>query len=219
MAKTSNKDQAEQLQNHEVALANAINQSEISSLLTNMGYGVPMINTGNAFLLDAKSKASFSQTSYNQYRDAQRLFMSKRDAYRKLFLDHRKRIKILFRNDASKQDLLLLKGPLPVKYTTWYDRAEKFYSAVNTQDDLKNALTTIGITQEDIDQANTIATEVKAAEFEKFRLKAVSEDATVQKKAALATINIWMRDFYDMAKIALKDRPQLLEALNKVVKS
>jgi hypothetical protein len=29
----------------------------------------------------------------------------------------------------------------------------------------------------------------------------------------------WMRDFYRMAKIALKDRPQLLEAFKQVIKS
>jgi hypothetical protein len=211
--------QTEKLQSYEVSLENATNQIAIAQLLAAAGYSATVIDLGKDLLLEAKSVVSFSTTSYKQFRDAERLFIDKKAAYRKHFTDHRKRINILFREDASKKDALFLKGVVPYKYSEWYDMAEKFYSAINANEDIKTALATIGITQNHLDEANTLASELKAAEFEKFRLKAVSEDATTQKKEAVTAINKWMRDFYDMAKIALKDRPQLLEALNKVVRS
>jgi len=46
-----------------------------------------------------------------------------------------------------------------------------------------------------------------------------SQDATQTKDKALAAISIWMRDFYDVAKIALDDSPQLLEVLGLSVKN
>ncbi|NLT49572.1 MAG: hypothetical protein GXX85_01480, partial [Ignavibacteria bacterium] len=46
-----------------------------------------------------------------------------------------------------------------------------------------------------------------------------SEDATKEKDAAFAKMDKWMSDFYAVARIALEDKPQLLEALGKIVKS
>jgi len=46
-----------------------------------------------------------------------------------------------------------------------------------------------------------------------------SQEATKKKDAAFAKIDDWMSEFYAVARIALEDQPQLLEALGKVVKS
>ncbi len=39
------------------------------------------------------------------------------------------------------------------------------------------------------------------------------------KDAAFAQIDDWMSEFFSVARIALEDEPQLLEALGKIVKS
>ncbi|MGQ7868483.1 hypothetical protein [Sunxiuqinia sp. sy24] len=46
-----------------------------------------------------------------------------------------------------------------------------------------------------------------------------SEDTTKQKDTAFANLDEWMSNFYAVAAIALKDHPQLLEALGKSVRS
>ena len=46
-----------------------------------------------------------------------------------------------------------------------------------------------------------------------------SQEATRTKDAAFAKIDDWMGEFYAVAKIALEEKPQLLEALGKSVKS
>jgi len=48
--------------------------------------------------------------------------------------------------------------------------------------------------------------------------KGQSEDATIAKDQAMAKMDDWMDDFYAMAKLALADHPQYLEALGIVVK-
>ena len=49
--------------------------------------------------------------------------------------------------------------------------------------------------------------------------KGESQDATKAKDAAFAKIADWMREFYAVAKIALDDRPQLLESIGKWMRS
>jgi len=64
-------------------------------------------------------------------------------------------------------------------------------------------------------------TQIKLVEDKRaiyLREKGESEDATQKKDKAFAEIDRWMSDFYAVARIALEDRPQLLEALGKVVK-
>jgi hypothetical protein len=39
------------------------------------------------------------------------------------------------------------------------------------------------------------------------------------KNAAFKKLDAWMREFYAVAKVALYDTPQLMEALGKQVKS
>ena len=48
--------------------------------------------------------------------------------------------------------------------------------------------------------------------------KGESEAATEEKDIALATMEKWMNKFYAVAKIAMEDKPQLLEALGIIVK-
>ena len=49
--------------------------------------------------------------------------------------------------------------------------------------------------------------------------KGESQQATKDKDDALVALEKWVREFYSVAKIALEDKPQLMEALGKHIKS
>ena len=49
--------------------------------------------------------------------------------------------------------------------------------------------------------------------------KGESQNATQLKDESFRNLNRWMSDFYAVARIALKDNPQLLEALSKTIKN
>lgn len=46
-----------------------------------------------------------------------------------------------------------------------------------------------------------------------------SKNATKARDAAMAAMQDWMTEFYAVARIALEEQPQLLEALGRPVKS
>ena len=60
---------------------------------------------------------------------------------------------------------------------------------------------------------------VRQARADYLREKGESQDATKQKDAAFRAIETWLSDFFAVARIALEDNPQLLEALTKIVRS
>ncbi|RRD60443.1 hypothetical protein [Tannerella forsythia] len=60
---------------------------------------------------------------------------------------------------------------------------------------------------------------MRQARADYLREKGESQDATKQKDAAFRAIETWLSDFFAVARIALEDNPQLLEALTKIVRS
>ncbi|WP_335966382.1 hypothetical protein [Galbibacter sp. PAP.153] len=64
----------------------------------------------------------------------------------------------------------------------------------------------------------------KAMEADRYRklrieLDGNKQDATKERNKSLMDLNTWMGHFYTIARIELKEHPQLLESLDKVVKS
>ncbi|MFZ2284028.1 MAG: hypothetical protein WAV86_09145, partial [Lutibacter sp.] len=56
-----------------------------------------------------------------------------------------------------------------------------------------------------------------SARTEYLREKGESQDSTMSKDKAFREIDDWMSEFYAVAKIALEEKPQLLESLGKFV--
>jgi hypothetical protein len=75
------------------------------------------------------------------------------------------------------------------------------------------------VTSEDLNAANTLISELEAARSEYLKEKGESQDSTKQKDAAFATLDDWMSEFYAVARIALEDNLQLLEALVVLVRN
>jgi hypothetical protein len=51
------------------------------------------------------------------------------------------------------------------------------------------------------------------------QLKGDAEEATRNRNLSLRALRLWMKEFYGIARVALADKPQLLEVLGIKVKS
>ena len=65
----------------------------------------------------------------------------------------------------------------------------------------------------------TALADVKQAEATYVLERGESQQATKDRDAAFAAFEKWVREFYAIAKIALEDKPQLLESIGKFVRS
>lgn len=136
----------------------------------------------------------------------------------KVFKLQRKKAKVIFRNDSLTADKLEISGEMPRTYIKWLEAAKKFYSVATTDTDIQTKLSRLAITADALTAANTLITELEAAKAEYLKEVGESQDATKAKDAAFAKMDDWMSEFYAVARIGLKDNPQLLEALGKIVR-
>jgi hypothetical protein len=107
---------------------------------------------------------------------------------------------------------------MPVAYVKWLETVRKFYTTSIADVEIQTKLSRLKITPDDLNAAKALIPEVETLRAAYLKEKGESQDATTLKDAAFAKLDAWMSEFYAVARIALEDNPQLLEALGLIVK-
>jgi hypothetical protein len=131
---------------------------------------------------------------------------------------HRKKAKIVFRDESDILKNLCLEGSVPNTYIGWIETLKMFYSSLSSNDVWLTQMGTLKVDKEQITEALKQIEVVEKCRAEYLREKGESEDATQKKDKAMKEMERWMSEFYAVARIALEDNPQLLESLGKGVK-
>jgi hypothetical protein len=95
----------------------------------------------------------------------------------------------------------------------WLMQAEQFYTNALGDQAIVAALAAYGVTAEHLGEAQTQMAAVAAAQVTQQQRRALAQETTRARNAAFQQLNHWMRDFLAIARIALADKPQLLEQL------
>ncbi len=210
--------EAATLELYRVALENAATQPEISTEMAELGYDATKIAEGKALLAQTRSAYDANITEDDETTAAYALFASKKSELEKTFMQHRKKAKVVFRKDSLTAEQLAVLGEMPRIYVNILEAAKKFYEISTTNADIQSKLARLVITPEQLTAGKTLVSELETARAGYMREKGESQEATKIKDAAFAKMDDWMSEFYAVARIALEDKPQLLEALGQVVK-
>lgn len=211
--------EAEALEQYRVALNNAETQPEIAAVMAEFGYDSKGIKTGKTLLTDARTAYDSNRTEDDETSAAYNNFEQQKEKLAESYNLHRKKAKVVFRNDPVTLDRLAVSGVLPKAYVTWLETVKKFYVVVAADPTITQKLAKLKFTAEDIAAANAVLGKLENARAVYLLEKGESQEATKAKDAAMVAIDDWMSEFYAVAKIALEDKPQLLEALGKLVRS
>ena len=125
------------------------------------------------------------------------------------------------RGKAGAMDLNLLGigGSQPDSYVNRMGMMKKFYAEISSNEELRTKIIRLKVAEEEFGQASSLIVETETARADYLREIGESEDMTKQKDTAFAELDDWMSEFYAVAKIALEDHPQLLEALGLSIRS
>ena len=219
MATKSKNSEAAILEQFRVALENVTNQPEIAANMAEYGYHFEIINEGKMLLEATRAAYNANKTEDDETSAAYKNFSDKKNQLEEMYSLHRKKAKVVFRNDPLVLDKLAVSGVLPKAYVKWLEAIRKFYSDAIANPDIQFRLERLRVSRPDLDTANVMINELETARAVYLRELGESQEATRTKDAAFAKIDDWMGEFYAVAKIALEEKPQLLEALGKSVKS
>lgn len=194
-------------------LANAQQQASIAAALALLGYDEAAIQEGVALLNAARDLYDAQIKEYGEQHAATQEFNTVWGEADKAYAAHRKLAKLAFKTDPQRQTDLHLNDRKPEAFSTWYEQARHFYTAVLADTEAQTQLARFRVTLEALQAAQAQVEQTLALKTAQEKEKGEAQDATQQRDAAIVALDEWLADFKVVARIALEDQPQLLEAL------
>ena len=219
MSQRQSRSESAILERYRVALENVTAQPEIATIMAEFGYDVALIEDGKQLFTQTRQAYDLNVKEDDETSQAYSNYTEKRKSLEDTYSLHRKKAKVIFRKDLEIMKRLVLDGSVPKSYVRWLEVAKKFYLEVLADTKLQTKLSRLKITVEDLNATNTLISELDTARAEYLREKGESQDSTKQKDATFGNLDDWMSEFYAVARIALEDYIQLLEALGVIVRN
>ncbi len=211
--------EVQSIASYKTALTNAEAQPVIADTMAQFGYTSEVIAEGKVLLSETQNAFVQNRREDDETRVSYADFDNKCSAIADTYTLHRKMAKIIFRNDDILLQKLALKGRVPKAYVNWLAVIKTFYSEIAADAEIQNKLTRLKFQKEEAEAGLTAIAEVEASRSTYLRETGESQEATQTKDAAFAKLDHWMQDFYAVAKIAMDEKPQLLEALGVLVRN
>ncbi|WP_277632235.1 hypothetical protein [Avrilella dinanensis] len=108
---------------------------------------------------------------------------------------------------------------IPGRNAVLIDTMRLFYQTLADNPELATPLERLKINQQHITTQLENVTNTENAYANYVKEKGESQQATKDKNKAFDEMAKWVSEFYSIAKIALEDKPQLLESIAKWVQS
>lgn len=219
MAISKSRSEAQTLENYRVALENVETQTEVAQIMTDFGYDSTVIAAGKQLLDTTRSVFNLHHKEDQETNLAKDDFSTKYAAVSATYSLHRKKAKAIFRKNEVILKNLALTGSIPDGYVQFLEAMKTFYNGLLENADWLTQLARLKVLPDDITAALSAIQELETARSAYLREIGESQDATQSKDKAFAQMDDWMREFRDVARIALEDRPQLLESINMFVRN
>ena len=129
---------------------------------------------------------------------------------------HVKVSRIAFQNDRAAYQKMDLGGKRKVSLSGWLAQAKQFYINALADSEVLTKLAGFGITQAKLEAGKQLVDETEAANAAQKREKGDAQQATQDRDEAIDKLEDRLSDFIAIARIALEDKPQLLEKMGIV---
>jgi hypothetical protein len=202
-----------------LALSNAKSEPAIKSALSEYSMTEEKLASGEDLYQMAYAKWQANIKEEAESKSASNDYKAMDERLQNLFVEHRDKVKIFFTREPDVLLKLSVKGRFPVQHNEFYDLVGLFYGTLKQDAELLAKVAILKITIAEVDQALAMLDELLQKRSVYVREMAESQAATQTKNDAIITLRDWMDDFYSIAKVALYDQPQLLEALGVFVRS
>ena len=207
---------AERLLAAQVAIDNAISDSEVKSLLTELGYDDTRLNEGK-ILLDTTNQ--LQQTQQKEYGDQFEATGALKEAWEKADKEYMRFVKvarIALKSEHALYQKLDLSGTRKKTLSGWLAQAKQFYLNALADTVVLEKMAAYGMTQAKLEAGKTQIEETETANASQEKEKGEAQQATLERDNAVDLLEDWLSDFIAIARIALEEKPQLLEKLGIV---
>ena len=196
----------------EVALSNAAD-AEIAPLLAARGYAAVTIAAKQTELANVKKLIANQIKEYGEQYAATKDYDDAVILIHPNYIDHIDLARIAFKNDTAAKTALGLKGDRKQSESGYRAQASLFYNGLLDNNDYKAAMAIKGVTDAELVKAEKAYDALGKKIADKLKETGEAQAATKARDKAIDDFADWFSDFKEVAKIALRQKPQLREKL------
>ncbi len=197
---------------------NSLGDQKILNAVTPLGYGPEKLTEGQSLLNEATVLVETQKREYGEVDAAQQVFDDQRKNAHKVYMAVLAISKIAFKGDVQAISTLDLTGRRASTFSGWLNQTRSFYRAILANEAWKTELAKYGQTEAMLTGELAMIDAVATASENKKKEMGDAQNATQERDEKLEELAEWVTDYEVIARIALADKPQLLEKLGIVVK-
>lgn len=201
------------LHDAQVAIDNALNTPDILDALSLFGYTSDRLQQGKALYTTALTAQTTQQLEAGEQRTATAELEAHRAVASATYIRFVKIARVAFKRDAGIATQLDLNGDRKRALAGWLAQAHQFYTNALANPTVLAGFSEFGITPDKLQAGLAEVQAVEASNLTQEKEKGEAQAATQKRDEALDALQEWLSDYLAIAKVALEDNPQLLEAL------
>jgi hypothetical protein len=204
----------DQLDEVSIAIEGALNDPEIMAKLKKLGYNQEVLKEGKVKVEKVRMLSTRQDEGKGLQKSATKRILAARKEIHTLYMRHLSIARIALSQNVELWDIFKLKGERKRTLAGWLGQVNAFYD--NTFR-IMDVLEKHGISPEEIAQAQAMTSAIVNHKVKQLSGKSTKQRATKQRKAEIKELQAWMSEFLYIARHALKDDKEQLEALGRVV--
>lgn len=219
MATRPKRSELERLESYRIAFENSSHQPVIKAQVALFGYTEEKLDEGWQLFQSTQKVWQSNQQEDTETSDAYRTFDRLFKEQEASYSFDRKKLKAAFIWEPGALKKLGVTGEKPRAYLEVMDLMRVCYSTLQNDSSLQNKAAQMHISTEYINESLARIEAIQQARTNYLRETTESQAATELKDQAFAKLDRWMREYLAVARIALEEQPQLLEALGLLVRN
>ncbi len=200
---------AERLNTAQAAISNSLADEEIQVLVSSYGYSSEKLNEGKVLFESAQAAVSSQKAAAGAQRQASQKLAeaekSARDAYQALA----KVARAIFKNYKARLTALGLTGSAPRSTAEFLAAAASLFDNASGASDLAE----YGYDEERLTSEREKIAAFDLANQKQEAAKGAAQQASREQDSALTSLDAWRAQYIKIARVALRDKRQLLEKI------
>jgi hypothetical protein len=204
---------SDRLAKADVAISNALSDSQIGILLGEYGYQPQKLGEGRGLYETAAGAVKKQVAAHGEQKDSTARALSAEKTARVAYQNLSQVARAAFARDKAKLAVLGLENPMPKPLPLFITMATALFDNASHAAEIADTLKSYGYNTDKLSKERGKIVELTAANNKQEAAKGAAQQATFEQSNAMATLDYWMGCFVKVAKVALREQPQLLEKL------
>lgn len=204
---------SEQLNSAQVAITNTLSDPEILGLVGKFGYTEEKLQEGKTLYEAAVNAVNYqikaAGAQYQATEELKRVEKIAREAYQNLA----KVARAVFINDKARLAQLGITGSMPYRTAEFIAKGYIIFDNALSVEEIKSALSHFGYDEKKLNDERQKIVAYDQANQRQEAAKGEAQQATKDQETALKNLSNWLSQYLKIARVALKDKKQLLEKI------